>query len=213
MRQTILAGIALAMLLLSGCKSVYYSTMEAFGSEKRDILNSRLVSARDSQKQAQEQFKTTMQRFKELTGFQGGDLEAKYNTLKSQYDSCESRAKAVSTRINSLDEVAKDLFTEWRSELAQYQDDKLRAASERKLEETRTKYSDVLASMKRAEASMQPVLGKFHDQVLFLKHNLNASALDSLHAGTAGIESDVASLIKEMEASIAETDKFIATLK
>lgn len=213
MRQMILAGLALSMLLLGGCKSVYYSTMEAFGSEKRDILNSRLVSARDSQKQAQEQFKTTMQRFKELTGFQGGDLETKYNTLKGQYDSCESRAKTVSNRINSLDEVAKDLFTEWRSELSQYQDDKLRAASERKLEETRSKYRDVLASMKRAEASMQPVLAKFHDQVLFLKHNLNASALDSLHASTAGIESDVTSLIREMEASIAETDKFIATLK
>ena len=213
MRQLALAGIVFTMLLVNGCKSVYYSTMEAFGSEKRDILNSRLVEARDSQKQAQEQFKTTMQRFKELTGFQGGDLESKYNTLKGQYDSCESRSKAVSNRINSLDEVAKDLFTEWRSELSQYQDDKLRSASERKLEDTRAKYRDVLASMKRAEASMQPVLAKFHDQVLFLKHNLNASALDSLHASTAGIESDVSSLIREMEASIAETDKFIATLK
>ncbi len=213
MRQLVLAGVVFAMLVVAGCKSVYYSTMEAFGSEKRDILNSRLVDARDSQKQAQQQFKTTMQRFKELTGFQGGDLESKYNTLKGQYDSCESRSKAVSSRINSLDEVAKDLFTEWRSELAQYQDDKLRAASERKLEDTRAKYRDVLASMKRAEASMQPVLAKFHDQVLFLKHNLNASALDSLHASTAGIESDVSSLIREMEASIAETDKFIATLK
>ena len=213
MRQLILAGLLLGMLVVAGCKSVYYSTMEAFGSEKRDILNRRLVDARDSQTQAQKQFKTTMQRFKELTGFQGGDLESKYNTLKDQYDSCESRAKTVSNRISSLDEVAKDMFSEWRSELTQYQDQNLRAASERKLEETRAKYRDVLAAMKRAEASMQPVLGKFHDQVLFLKHNLNASALDSLHASTAGIESDVAALIKEMEASIAETDKFIATLK
>src|SRR5512133_3272521 len=159
MRQIVLAGIMLVTLCVTGCKSAYYSTMEAFGSEKRDILSSRLVAARDSQKQAQEQFKTTMQRFKELTGFQGGDLEAKYNTLKSQYDSCESRAKTVSNRIQSLDEVAKDMFAEWRTELTQYQDDKLRAASERKLEDTRVRYQDVLATMKRAETSMRPVLG------------------------------------------------------
>jgi hypothetical protein len=213
MRQVFLAGIVFALVFVTGCKSIYYSTMEAFGSEKRDILSSRLVAARDTQKQAQQQFKTTMERFKELTGFQGGDLEQKYNTLKGQYESCDSRAKAVSDRIASLDEVAKDMFTEWRSELAQYQDPNLRAASERKLNETQQRYKDVLATMKRSEASMQPVLAKFHDQVLFLKHNLNAAALNSLNASTSAIESDVTALIKEMEASIAETDKFIATLK
>lgn len=213
MRQLLLTAIAFTLVFVTGCKSVYYSTMEAFGSEKRDILSSRLVDARDSQKKAQEQFKTTMQRFKELTGFQGGDLEKKYDALKSQYDSCESRAKTVSSRIDSLDEVAKDMFTEWRAELAQYQDANFRAVSERKLNETQTRYKDVLATMKRSETSMEPVLAKFHDQVLFLKHNLNAAALSSLNANTAAIEADVTALIKEMEASIAETDKFIATLK
>lgn len=213
MRQMVLSVVALLLVFAGGCKSVYYSTMEAFGREKRDILSSRLVDARDSQKKAQEQIKTTMQRFKELTGFQGGDLEAKYNALKGQYDSSESRAKAVSDRVDALDEVAKDMFTEWRAELAQYQDPNLRAASERKLNETQTRYKDVLQAMRRSELSMKPVLAKFHDQVLFLKHNLNASALSSLQGSTAAIESDVAALVKEMEASIAEADKFIATLK
>ena len=53
MRQTLLGVFALVLVFAGGCKSVYYSTMEAFGSEKRDILSSRMLEARNSQQQAQ----------------------------------------------------------------------------------------------------------------------------------------------------------------
>ena len=41
------------------------------------------------------------------------------------------------------------------------------------------------------------------DQVLFLKHNLNAQAVASLHDELVVVEAEIASLIKEMETSIA----------
>jgi hypothetical protein len=56
---------------------------------------------------------------------------------------------------------------------------------------------------------MNPVLAAFKDQVLFLKHNLNAQAIASLGSTATQIEGDVARLIKEMEASIGEADDFI----
>jgi len=63
--------------------------------------------------------------------------------------------------------------------------------------------------MKQAEKRMQPVLTVFHDQVLFLKHNLNAAAIASLKETSAGIESDVSKLIQDMNASISEANTFI----
>jgi hypothetical protein len=66
--------------------------------------------------------------------------------------------------------------------------------------------------MKRAEKKIAPVLSAFRDQVLFLKHNLNAQAVASLQGELVSIESDVASLIREMEASINEADSFIQSL-
>ena len=78
---------------------------------------------------------------------------------------------------------------------------------------TRGKYEQLISLMKRSEAKMKPVLAKFHDNVLFLKHNLNAAAISSLQ-GTAGqIETDVQALIKDMEASIAEADAFMKQMK
>jgi hypothetical protein len=56
---------------------------------------------------------------------------------------------------------------------------------------------------------MTPVLSAFKDQVLFLKHNLNARAVASLSDTVKGIEGDVGRLIAEMNASIAEANQFI----
>jgi hypothetical protein len=60
---------------------------------------------------------------------------------------------------------------------------------------------------------MDPVLKRFNDQVLYLKHNLNAQAIASLQTTAAGIDTDVSALIKDMEASIAEADDFIKQMK
>ena len=67
--------------------------------------------------------------------------------------------------------------------------------------------------MHKSEAKMQPVLTAFHDQVLFLKHNLNAQAVASLQSTAAGIDKDVQALIKDMEASINEANDFIKQMK
>ena len=56
---------------------------------------------------------------------------------------------------------------------------------------------------------MDPVLVAFHDQVLFLKHNLNARAISSLQTELVSVEAEVDALIRDMEASIKEADAFI----
>jgi hypothetical protein len=66
--------------------------------------------------------------------------------------------------------------------------------------------------MRLAEQRMQPVLNTFQDQVLFLKHNLNARAVASLREEFGAIENDIVALIKDMEASIAKADEFIEDL-
>jgi hypothetical protein len=57
---------------------------------------------------------------------------------------------------------------------------------------------------------MAPVLAAFKDTVLVLKHDLNAQAVASLQGTVVEIERDVEALIDDMEASIAEADRFVA---
>lgn len=213
MRKEFQVGIMLlslvAVIMFSGCQRAYYSTMEKFGKHKRDILVDRVTQARDSQEEAKEQFKSALEQFTEVLNFQGGELEEKYKKLNAEYEKSRDKAGAVGKRIDDVKSVAKALFKEWRSELEEYSSDSLRESSEKKLEITQQKYEELIGAMERAESKINPVLTAFKDQVLFLKHNLNAQAIASLQDELGTMENNITLLIKEMEKSIAEANDFI----
>jgi len=199
-------------LLTGGCQKVYYDTMEKFGVHKRDIMVERVEKARDSQEEAKEQFRSALEQFSAVLNFKGGRLEDKYRTLQAEYDKSAARADEVKNRIDAVEDVSEALFVEWKSELDQYSSAALRRDSARKLEQTRRQYDKLIGAMRRAEAKIDPVLNAFRDQVLYLKHNLNAQAVASLQSELVHVETDITDLIREMEKSIGEANLFIKTM-
>jgi inorganic pyrophosphatase len=205
--------ISVILLFAAGCQSVYYGTMEKFGKHKRDILVDRVEDARDAQQETKEQFTSALDKFKSVVNVPSGQLQEKYDTLKSELDKSESKASAVKKRISDVEDVANALFDEWTKELDQYKNAELRAESKKKLDQTRARYTLLINAMKKAETKIEPVLSAFRDQVLFLKHNLNAQAVASLQSEVTTMEVDISKLIAEMEKSIAEADSFIKTMQ
>lgn len=211
-RALAICFLSAALLLTGGCRTAYYSTMEKFGVYKRDILKKEVVKARDEQKAASEQFKDALTRIREMYQFNGGDLEKTYDSLKRDYDKSASRAKAVRERINDVETVASDLFAEWEKEIKQINTASLRQNSTEKLRDTRARYDEMLAALKKAESSMDPVLTRFNDQVLYLKHNLNAAAIASLKGESINIQNEISRLLQDMNTAIAQADKFIQAM-
>lgn len=204
---------ALVGSLLAGCQTAYFKTMETLGFQKRDILVSRVKAARDSQEEVKEEFASALDEFRAVLRVQGGELEQQYDQLRATLDDCETRATTVYERVDEVERVAEALFAEWEGELDDYDNEKLRRSSERSLRETRRHYEELMRAMRRAESKMEPVLVPLRDQVLFLKHNLNARAIASLQQELVEIETDVDSLVEEMEAAIAEANAFIASME
>ena len=205
-------GLLLVFLFFSSCRSAYYSAWEQLGVYKRDLLKKSVVAARDDQKEASEQFKDALTRLKELYGFNGGDLEATYNSLKRDYDLSSEKVADVKHRISEMESVAADLFAEWEKEIKEISSASLKASSRTQLRETRRRYDSLRDALKRAEQSMEPVLSRFKDQALYLKHNLNAQAIASLKGEAANIQGEISKLITEINASIAQADSFIQAL-
>ena len=187
--------------------------MEKIGFAKRDILADRVEKTREAQTAAKEQFADALQRFLAVTKADGGDLQRKYDELNREFARSESRAKEVRDRIAAVEDVAEALFREWKQELGQYSNAALRRDSERQLELTRRRYDALLVLMRRAADRMDPVLATFRDQVLYLKHNLNARALAQLDTTNGTLQADITRLISDMENSIREAENFIKDLK
>lgn len=203
----------LTLIVLTGCQSIYYNTMEKFGIEKRDIMVDRVESARDAQSDAQETFRSSLERFQSVVGKPDTDLQEKYEEIRSAYDASKASAERVNERIVKVEDVAEALFDEWEDELDRYKDAQLRRDSARKLEQTRERYDSLITAMRSAADRMEPVLEAFEDQMLYLKHNLNAQSIQGMRAELGRIENDVDELIQQMQRSIAESERFIQGLE
>lgn len=195
-----------------GLKEAKYSAYEMIGQEKRDLFKKEVKNVKESQEDSQEAFNDALEQLKHFYAYDGGKLEKEYDKLKSTYDESLSESKALSKSIQDLDIVANDLFTEWKGEIKEITDSNLRKKSSEKLTQTQKKYADLYKALKNSEKKMPPLLTKINDQVLFLKHNLNAGAIEGLKIEGERIQNDISSLLKEMEKAKKEADEFIKTI-
>jgi hypothetical protein len=212
MRNLNVCAVALLGLVLGGCQSAVYKAYETLGVEKRDLLVKRVSAAREAQADAREQFSTALDRFRALVDVEGGEIEERYDSVNAEYERSVSRAEEVRERVDAVERVSEDLFAEWNRELGEYSDPKLRRDSERLLRDTQRRYTTLMTAMRRAEDTMDPVLGAFNDQVLTLKHNLNARAIGSLRTELVSIERQTAALVADMDRAIAEANEFISNM-
>jgi uncharacterized protein YukE len=195
-----------------GCSTAYYSAWEMLGQEKRDLLRSNVESVQREQEKAADQFESALDRLRALTAVDAGELEDVYDELSGDYEGARGRADDIHDRVEKIDSIANDLFEEWEAEIGEISSSSLQGKSRQKLAETRRNYAALEASLRKSEASMEPVLTQLKDNVLYLKHNLNAAAVGGLSAEVTDIEGDIETLIADMRSSIAEAERFLNTL-
>jgi hypothetical protein len=205
--------ICLAMLMLAACESAYYGALERLGVPKRELLVDRIGEAQEAQQEGQEQFQDALTQFRSVVNFDGGELQEVYERLNTEYEDSEEAADRIRDRIAAVESVATALFEEWELELGEYTNQNLRRDSEQQLRATRARYSRLTAAMHSAEATLDPVLNSLRDNVLYLKHNLNARAIASLRGELDTIDTDVGQLIAAMQLAIAESESFIAEMQ
>lgn len=194
------------------CRQVLYRTQETLGQHKRDLVVTRVEETCESLEQTKAQFEDALSQFKAIVKVRDSSLEACYLHLKNHYEMSRSHANAFSNKIRAIDEVSAALFIEWEQELKEYTNPSLRSHSRQQLKITRQHYSRLIKAMHKAESKIKPVLSAFKDQVLYMKHNLNARAIAALQHELYEISYDIAQLIKAMETSIYEANSFVFSL-
>ena len=211
-----LAPIVFTLLFALGinsCSTAYYGAMEKLGYEKRHILVDRVKKAKSTQIEAKEEFASALDEFIAVSNYQGGELEKMYRRIETAYSKSEAQAKDVRSRNDAVTSTGKALFKEWNKEIKLYTDAELAAASRMQYKAAQARFKELEVAMRSAESKLDPVLKKFRDQTLFLKHNLNAKAISALQSQVARVKIDVNSLIRDMERSIEEADRFISEMR
>jgi hypothetical protein len=208
-----LLQIGVILVFSTGCSQMYYSSMEKVGIHKRDIMVDRVEDVQESQEEAQEEFKSALEHFGSLVNIKNTSLKEAYEKFNDEYEDAKDAADDVSKNIDKLEDVSLALFDEWEDEITQYKNVKLKSQSKQKLRDTKRKYKKMMNSMRHSEKNMEPILAAFHDNVLILKHSLNAQAIGALQGEFDTLKSNIDLLITQMNVSINESDKFIKEMK
>jgi hypothetical protein len=208
------AGFAcVLMIVLSGCASLQYSALEKVGIHKRDILVDRVEDARDAQTETREQLVSAYEELSALVGHEGGELEEKYQRLSKEVERSRKATAELDEHLSDIDRVSEDLFDEWESELDLYSSAALKSDQERKLAQARRQFLMMRDRMQIARNRVDPVMAVLTDNVLFLKHSLNAQALSALRGQASVLEGQVDALIRDMQVAIDEADAFINRMR
>lgn len=206
-------ALCAVLVVLSACASVQYSALEKVGVHKRDILVDRVEDARDAQTETREQVVSAYEELSALIGHDGGELEKKYQRLSKEVERSRDTVEELDEHLSDIDRVSEDLFDEWESELDLYSSAALRSDQEKKLVLARRQFSTMRERMQTARNRVDPVLAVLTDNVLFLKHSLNAQALDALRGQTSVLEGKVDALIRDMKIAIEEADAFVSRMR
>ena len=139
--------------------------------------------------------------------------------VKAARDAQEEAKQEIQSALDQFGKVVnfsggdlEDTYKKLNGEL-ESSEEQAETVRKRKYTQTKMRYGEMLAAMKKAEQRIDPVLRPLRDQVLYLKHNLNARALSSLKGELVKVDAQVDQLVKEMNRSIAEADKFIQGLE
>lgn len=211
---SLLISSLFVIALFTGCaNNMYYAGMEKAGFHKRDIMVDRVEGVQDSQKEAQEEFKSALEHFGSLVTIKDSDLKSAYEKFNDEYENAKDAAEDLSSRIDKLENVSLALFEEWAEELNLYKNAKLKAQSKKQLRDTQTKYKNMMRVMRSSEKSMGPILDSFQDNVLILKHSLNAQAIGALQGEFGTLKKEISGLISQMNKSIITSNAFIKEMR
>ena len=202
----------LICLMLGSCQTIYYNFWETLGQEKRDLLQSNVAKVQNDQREVQEAFKDTLERVRAEYKLEASDLEDFYDDLSANYEQARARAEALSERTEKVRDIASDLFSEWEAEAKTITNATYRSDSLAKLRVAKTEFGEMDRHMTTVLKKIDPVLVKLNDRVLYLKHNLNARAVQVFQKEFQSVEGDIQSLIKDIEASIEASQSFMAEL-
>jgi chromosome segregation ATPase len=207
------AAFCVIAIAFGGCASAKYSALEKVGIHKRDILVGNVEDARDSQEETREHLVSAYEELSALIGHEGGELEKQYKRLNREVERARDATGELDDRLKSIDRVSEDLFGEWESELELYSSQALRDDQAQKLAESRRQFRQMRDRMQVARDRVDPVMAVLNDNVLYLKHSLNAQAVAALRGEAANLEADVEALIRDMQIAIDEADAFISKMR
>jgi len=159
------------------------------------------------------QLMKTMDVYNALMADDAADRKKLYKSLQKEMENTETRRAKIDEESATMSAEADTLFKQWTDSAAAIENPDLRKKSDDRLAATKASYAEIGTVGRKAGDLYGPFMKALQDQVTFLGHDLNPSAVADLKPEAAKINEAASKLMQGIDDTIATANKNIAALR
>ncbi len=159
------------------------------------------------------QLMKTMDVYNALMADDAEDRKKLYKNLQKEMENTEKRRAKISEEAAKMNAEADTLFKEWADSAAAIENPDLRKKSDDRLAATKASYAEIGTVGQKAGDLYGPFMKALQDQVTFLGHDLNPSAVADLKPEAEKINEKAKELLGSIDDTIATANKNIGALR
>jgi septal ring factor EnvC (AmiA/AmiB activator) len=206
--STLVVMLALMMVVPS-----LVQAQQSPGFKQTDKLINKAQDTITSIRSTKIQTEATLDNYNAIIDGKVPDNRKAYKALVKDIQKSENQADKVGNKIVAMQEAASTYFGDWETSIEAITSDDLRAKSEMRLKDTRANYDEILKAAQKAGDEFKPFITNLHDQVTFLGHDLNPSAIADLKDEAAALNSKGAKVFSAVDDTIEVASKYTNSLK
>lgn len=154
----------------------------------------------------------TMDVYNGLMANDVADRKGAYKKLQKEMATTDERRAEIALKAGEMDAEAETLFKSWADSAKAIANADLRKRSDDRLAAAKTTHAQVKAVGQKAAELYGPVMKALQDQVTYLGHDLNPSAIASLKPDAAKLGGQVQELVKRIDETISSANTAIGAL-
>jgi hypothetical protein len=158
------------------------------------------------------QLQKTMEAYNAVLAPDVKDRRDTYKKLQKEMASSEKKRAEVVTRSNEMNTEADKLFKSWEGSSAAISDPDLRQRSGQRLTVAKQRFDEIRTTGQRASALYAPFMKSLQDQVTFLGHDLNPSAVATLKPNAEKLNAQAQELFAAIDSTTAAANNNINRL-
>jgi predicted nucleic acid-binding Zn-ribbon protein len=159
------------------------------------------------------QLSKTLEVYNALMADGAEDRKKQYGDLQKEMDNTEKRRAKIGEEVVKMDAEADALFKQWADSAAAIENPDLRRRSEQRLRARRAGQAAIKAEGEKAQGLYERFMKDLQDQVTFLGHDLNPSAVRSLEPEAAKINKRAEALMRSIDETVAIANAKTDTLR
>jgi hypothetical protein len=203
-------GLAAAAIALSFAVA---ARSQDEGVKKVELLAKKSGATVEAIANTKVQLMKTMDVYNALMADGATDRKGLYKKLQSEMAATEKRRSEITLRADEMKAEADTLFKSWADSATGISDPDLRKRSDERLAKTKASFAEIGTVGDKAKELYGPVMKALQDQVTYLGHDLNPSAVESLKPNAAKLNDHAKELVKRIDDTITTANTAIGGLR